>query len=105
MQYSFRRLYLATYLGTLLPYPLYDAHLDRSRSTKTYMRMKQVFGNTYQQARDRLVGEGGPFSGWVHTGMELQNFDLNGEEYISNDPEKLCTHQQEKDSLDEFQST
>jgi len=49
--------------------------------------MKMVSGKFYQQAKDCLVGKEGPFSGWVHTGLEFQNFDPSPEERVSDAPE------------------
>ncbi len=49
--------------------------------------MKMVSSKFHQQAKDRLVGKEGPFSGWVHTGLEFQNFDLRREEHTSDTPE------------------
>lgn len=33
----------------------------------------------YQEAKRVLMGEGGPFSGWIKTGKEWENFNLQGE--------------------------
>jgi hypothetical protein len=49
--------------------------------------MKKVPNKFHQQAKDCLVGKEGPFSGWVHTGLEFQNFDLGREEHTSDAPE------------------
>ncbi|PPQ68774.1 hypothetical protein CVT24_007716 [Panaeolus cyanescens] len=68
---------------------LYDSVL-RADSTKnglsaedTYYDVKQT-DLVYQQARNRLLGSEGPFSGWVLTGKCWQNFNKEGVEPSKN---------------------
>lgn len=37
--------------------------------------MSMVF---YQEAKEKLIGKDGAFSGWVRSGTKWQNFDLKG---------------------------
>jgi len=39
-----------------------------------------MLSRSYQDARQLLLGEGGPFCGWILTGVAWQTFNINGEE-------------------------
>ena len=43
-----------------------------------YSSLKDA-SQAYQTAKQALLGEGGPFSGWVRSGKCWKNFNLRGE--------------------------
>lgn len=48
------------------------------------MEMK-ADSDAYQQAKNILTGEGGPFAGWIRSGHELQMFNSDGQIGVSNE--------------------
>jgi len=47
-------------------------------NTETYLQLK-LLATSYQTAREKLMGMGGPFVGWLASGSQWQGFNRNGE--------------------------
>ena len=45
---------------------------------ETYLQLKLLASN-YQIAKKKLMGDGGPFIGWLVSGSQWQEFNRNGE--------------------------
>jgi len=44
----------------------------------SYLYVK-LLSEDYQRAKAKLTGKGGPFEGWIFSGVEWQRFNVNGE--------------------------
>lgn len=51
-------------------------------NTKTYLQLK-LSASDYQAAKEKLMGEGGPFVRWLMSGSQWQEFNQNGEFLIT----------------------
>ena len=47
-------------------------------NTETYLQLKLLASN-YKIAKEKLIGDGGPFVGWLVSGSQWQGFNRNGE--------------------------
>jgi hypothetical protein len=60
--------------------------LTSNRPISTYFQVKRSVAG-YQAARQGLISEGCPFSGWKISGVQWESFDVNGE-FITDDDRK-----------------
>ena len=47
-------------------------------NAETYLQLK-LLASSYQIAKEKLMGDGGPFVGWLVSGSQWQEFNRNGE--------------------------
>lgn len=59
------------------PTPTYCL-LSNGSTAETYLQLK-LLASSYQIAKEKLMGEGGPFTGWLVSGSQWQGFNRNGE--------------------------
>jgi tRNA-specific adenosine deaminase 1 len=52
--------------------------LSIGSNAETYLQLK-LLASSYQIAKEKLMGDGRPFVGWLVSGSQWQEFNRNGE--------------------------